>query len=68
MGTQAGGAQAAMKKKTALLLFVLAGAAAQASSGGGRPVQYFGSAPAAQAHCPNDIVVWLNLRIGVALH
>lgn len=54
-----------MKRKTALLLFVLAGAAAQQNSGWDKPVQYFRSAPAAQQHCPNDTVVWLNTRSGI---
>jgi hypothetical protein len=29
------------------------------------PLDLFQTAPAAQAHCPSDIVVWLNLPTGI---
>ncbi len=39
-----------------------AGAAATSSQ---KTIQYFSTEAAAQAHCPRDVVVWLNTKTGI---
>jgi hypothetical protein len=60
-----GGAFCAMAKRVSKVLVVLLMLAVPVYAADAPPLTLFSTVPQAQAHCPADTVVWLNLPTGI---